>query len=52
MNNMALYLADGIEKNRLDYFSVFSIPRYDSLKVLVDEMLVADGFQNLIVPMI
>ena len=27
MNNMALYLADGIEKNRLDYFSVFSIPR-------------------------
>ena len=47
---MALYLADGIEEGRLDYHAVFSISRYLPLKETVDAMLVADGFQNLIVP--
>jgi len=47
---MALYLADGIEKGRLDYHAVFMISRYTPLKETVDAMLVADGFGSLIVP--
>lgn len=50
MENMALYLAHGIEEGRLDYLSVFSISRYTALKEDVDAMLIADGFQDLIVP--
>jgi len=49
---MALYLADGIEEGRLDYLAVFSIARYLPLKDAVDAMLVADGFQDLIVPIV
>ena len=50
---MALYLADGIEaEGRLDYLAVFSIARYLPLKDAVDAMLVADGFQHLIVPIV
>ena len=49
---MALYLAHGIEQGRLDYLSVFKIARYLPLKDAVDSILVADGFQNLIVPIV
>lgn len=50
MNNMALYLADGIEEGRFDYLVVFSISRYLPLKDAVDEILIADGYQDKIVP--
>ena len=49
---MALYLADGIEQGRLDYLAVFKIPRYTVLKPTVDAMLIADGFQDKIVPIV
>lgn len=52
MDKMALYLADGIEKGRLDYAAVFSISRYLPLKQTVDGMLIVDGFQHLIVPIV
>lgn len=47
---MALYLAHGIEQGRLDYLAVFSIAKYLPLKEDVDAILVADGFQDKIVP--
>jgi hypothetical protein len=47
---MAMYLAKGLEENRFDYFRLFSISRYLPLKADVDAMLIADGFQDLIVP--
>jgi hypothetical protein len=46
---MALYLASGIEKGRLDYAIVFANPKLASLKEAVDAMLIADGFQDKIV---
>jgi hypothetical protein len=46
---MALYLASGIENGRLDYRTVFSNPKLASLKVAVDAMLIADGFEDKIV---
>ena len=49
---MALYLAEGIEDGRLDYLLVFKIARYASLKESVDAMLIADGRQELIVPIV
>jgi len=49
---MALYLADGIEEGRLDYLAVFKIQKYLPLKDAVDSMLVADGFQDKIVPIV
>jgi hypothetical protein len=49
---MALYLAEGIETGRLDYLAVFKIARYTALKPTVDAILIADGFQNLIVPIV
>jgi len=49
---MALYLAHGIEEGRLDYFAVFSKPVYQPLQDTVDAILVADGFQDLIVPIV
>jgi hypothetical protein len=52
VENMALYLAHGIEQSRLDYLAVFKISRYTPLKEDVDAILVADGFQNLIVPIV
>jgi hypothetical protein len=52
VDNMALYLADGIEEGRLDYLAVFKISRYTILKDSVDAMLVADGFQDKIVPIV
>jgi hypothetical protein len=52
VENMALYLADRIEKGKLDYLAVFKISRYTPLKDDVDAMLTVDGFQNLIVPIV
>jgi len=49
---MALYLAQGIEEGRLDYLTVFSNSKLFPLKDAVDAMLIADGFQNLIVPIV
>ena len=49
---MSLYLASGIEEGRLDYLSVFKISRYSALKETVDSILIADGFQDLIVPIV
>lgn len=49
---MALYLADGLEKGRLDYYLIFTNPKLISLKGAVDAMLVADGRQDLIVPIV
>lgn len=49
---MALYLAQGIEEGRLDYKAVFSKERYLPLKSDVDAMLIADGREDLIVPIV
>jgi len=49
---MALYLCDRIEQGKLDYLSVFKISRYLPLKEDVDAMLIVDGFQELIVPIV
>jgi len=49
---MALYLANGIEEGRLDYLAVFKIAKYLPLKDTVDAILVADGFQDKIVPIV
>ena len=46
---MSLYLAQGIEEGRLDYKMVFTSPKLAGLKEQVDAMLIADGFQDLIV---
>lgn len=51
MEHMALYLAQGIEEGRLDYKTVFTNPKLLPLKEDVDPMLIADGFQDLIVPL-
>ena len=47
---MAMYLAKGIIKGRLDYLSVFSRPIYLQSKDAVDDILTAEGIQDLIVP--
>ena len=52
MNELALYLCDGIEEGRLDYLLIFSNPRYTKLKTDVDSMLIADGFQAKIVSIV
>ena len=49
---MALYLAQRIEEGYLDYKAVFSKTVYKQLQELVDAMLVADGFQDKIVPVV
>ena len=49
---MALYLARGIEEGRLDYYAVFSKMIYQPLQANVDSILVADGFQDKIVPIV
>jgi len=46
---MALYLARRLEAGKIDYVLVFSNPNNASLKPDVDEMLIADGRQELIV---
>lgn len=44
---MALYLASRIEKGKLNYSAV--IAKFPDLKDDIDEILIADGFENLIV---
>lgn len=51
MESMALYLAQGIEEGRLDYKLVFTNPKLAPLQDQVDAMLIADGYQDLIVPL-
>lgn len=45
---MAAYLAMRIELGKLDYAAV--VARYPQFKADIDEILIADGFQHLIVP--
>jgi len=52
MFNMAFYLAGEIEAGRIDYLQAFSNPKLTPVKVAVDAMLIADGFGNLIVPIV
>jgi len=49
---MSLYLAQGIEEGRLDYKEVFTNRHLVQLKESTDAMLLADGFGNLIVPLV
>ena len=50
MDNMAAYLALGIEEGRLDYLTVVTNPKLAQFKDDIDMILIADGFQHLIVP--
>ena len=43
---MALYLAGRIEKGKLRYAAV--VEKYPQFKDEIDEILIADGFENLI----
>jgi hypothetical protein len=49
VDKMAAYLALGIEEKRLDYHSIVTNARYTRFKDDIDAILIADGFQNLIV---
>jgi len=49
---MALYLTMGLEEGRLDYLRVFTTPKLVVLKDDVDAMLIADGREELIVPIV
>ena len=49
---MAFYLCEGLEEGRLDYKLIFSNPKNLRLKADVDAMLVYDGRQDLIVPIV
>ena len=51
-NDMALYLARGLEDSSLDYLLVFTNKHLVGLKDQVDAMLIADGKQELIVPIV
>ena len=44
---MAAYLAYRIEKGKLNYAAV--VAKFPELKADIDEILVADGYENLIV---
>lgn len=44
---MAAYLAMRIEKGKLDYSAVVAL--YPQFKSEIDEILIADGYQHLIV---
>jgi hypothetical protein len=44
---MAAYLAMRIEAGKLDYAAV--VTKYPQFKAEIDEILIADGYQNLIV---
>ncbi len=44
---MALYLAYRIEMGKLNYTAV--VKKYPQFKAEIDEILVADGYENLIV---
>lgn len=43
---MALYLAKRIELGKLDYKSV--VEKFPEFKIEIDEILVADGFEDLL----
>lgn len=47
--NMAAYLALGIEEGRLNYTAVVTNTRYSRFKTEIDAILIADGYQHLIV---
>lgn len=47
MEGMALYLAKRIEIRKLNYTQV--VTKFPDLKSDIDEILIADGFGNLIV---
>ena len=49
---MAIYIAGQILTGGLDYLAFFSIPNYLPFKADVDAILVAEGRQDLIVPII
>jgi len=49
---MALYLTMGLEEGRIDYIHVFTTPKLIPLKADVDAMLIADGREDLIVPIV
>lgn len=49
MDNMAAYLALGIEEGRLNYAAVVTNPRLSRFKADIDVILIADGFGDLIV---
>lgn len=52
VDNMALYLAGQIEKGKLDYVAVFSRESYKQFQTQVDDMLVVDGYSDLIQPIV
>jgi hypothetical protein len=47
---MALYLAQQIEEGKLDYVAIFSRETFQPYKKTVDDILTADGKQDLIKP--
>jgi len=47
---MAAYFALGIEEDRLDYVAVVTNPRYTQFKADIDAILIADGYQDKIIP--
>lgn len=47
---MSFYLAQRIEAGKLDYYTIFSSDFFKPYQVDVDAMLIADGRQDLIVP--
>lgn len=49
MMNMAAYLALGIEEGRLNYTAVVTNIRFSQFKADIDAILIADGYQHLIV---
>jgi len=51
-DDMGLYLAQGLEDGSLDYYLVFTNRHLIPLKEQVDAMLIADGRQELIVPVV
>lgn len=46
---MAAYFALGIEEERLDYVAVVTNIRYARFKADIDAILIADGYQHLII---
>lgn len=49
---MALYLAGEIEDGAINYRQCFTNPKLAKFQVAVDAMLIADGFADLIVPLV
>lgn len=46
---MPVYFAMRIKAGKLSYAAVFSVPAYQVFQADVDAILIADGFENLIV---